>query len=163
MNKFISFSILLSVAISFAIYSPLISVYGQIKEPQNSPSSSANVVSVSASVGVQVSNATMKAKETMLRSSVISFLNSGPNVLKTSANDQADVKSVIQNKVNNDTQNVQGVEATNAVVGVEISKALRNVVSSTSSPNQTVVVTIQTTSSCKSAQTTTCDNTVIIK
>lgn len=162
MNEFIVLSAALAFAVFFVMSASSVAVYGQLKTVQNS-SSSSSVVSVSATVGVQVSNATMKTKESMLRSSVISFLNSGPNVLKLPGNDQVDVKSMIQNKLNNDTQNVQGVEATNAVVGVEINKALRKVVSSAGDPNQLVLVTIQTTSSCKSAQTTTCDNTVVIK
>ena len=124
-----------------------------------------SVVSVSASITVQVSNESLKAKEGMLRSSVIGFLNSGPNVLKTPESDQANIKSKIVNQINNATQNVQGLEATNAIVGVEVSKALKSLVASSDKPNQTALVTIKTASTCNSITVgpTSCDNTVTIQ
>ena len=75
---------------------------------KTTPDNQNSVVSVSASVTVQVGNQTLKAKDGMLRSSIINFLSSGPNVLKTPETDQPDVKSKIVNQINNVTQNVQG-------------------------------------------------------
>lgn len=124
-----------------------------------------SVVSVSSSVTVQVSNETLKIKDGMLRSAVGNFLNSGPNVLKTTETDQPQVKSKISNEINNDTQNVQGIEATNAIIGVEVSKALRTAVSNSEKPGQAAIVTIQTSSTCKpfTVKAISCDNTVTIK
>jgi hypothetical protein len=145
-----------------------VSTYGQSQEIANSSSkttSDNSVISVSASVTVQVSNESLKSKEGMLRSSVISFLNSGPNVLKTPESNQPDVKTKIVNQINNDTQSVQGLEATNAIIGVEVSKALRSLVSSSDKPNQNAIVTIQTSSTCKplAIKSISCENTVTIK
>ena len=68
----------------------------------------------------------------MLKSAVLDFLNSGPNVLKSSDNTKVIIKTQIMNQISNDTQSVQGVEATNAIMGVEIGKALADIVSSPS-------------------------------
>ena len=122
-----------------------------------------NVVKVSSSVAVDVSNSTLKIKDGMLRSAVSSFLNSGPNVLKTSVTNQPLVKTKIDNKINNVTQSVQGAEATNAIIGVEVSKALKTLVLSFG--NSTGVVTVDTSSTCKpsASKSISCDNTVTIK
>ncbi len=114
---------------------------------------------------MQVSNQSLKTKDGMLRSSVINFLNSGPNVLKTPETAQPDVKSKIVNQINNDTQSVEGSEATNAIIGVEVTKALKSLVSSSDKPNQSSIVTIQTSSTCKplTVKSISCENTVTIK
>ena len=124
-----------------------------------------NVVSVSASVSVQVSNETIKAKESMLRSAVVNFLTSGPNVLKTSESDLPNIKTKVVNQINNATQSIEGSEATNAIVGVEISKALKTIVASTGKPAPIKPVTIQTSSTCKPSTVNllACDNVVTIK
>jgi hypothetical protein len=131
----------------------------------NTNSTSGNsVVSVSSSIAIPVSNQTSKMSETTLKSSVTSFLNSGPNVLKTS-DARISSNTKIINKINNDTQNVQGGEATSAIVGVEISKALKTIVPPTSQQNKASLITITTSSTCKpsSASVIACDNTVEIK
>jgi hypothetical protein len=123
-----------------------------------------NTVTVSSSFSVGLSNQTIKIKDGMLRSAVIGFLTSGPNVLKMSPTDQPVVRTKIVNQISNATQSVQGVEATNAIVGVELSKALKILVGSTTKPNQSVVVTIETSSTCKPlGSMVTCDNTVNIQ
>ena len=111
-------------------------VYGQSQSATTSATKAGDSVSVSASVTVQVTNESLKTKDGMLRSSVISFLNSGPNVLKTVATDQPIVKTKIVNQINNVTQSVQGLDATNAIIGIEVSKALKTIVSSTDKSNQ---------------------------
>lgn len=123
-----------------------------------------SVVSVNASVTVQVSNQTLKIREGMLRSSVVSLINSGSNVFKTSDSDQSIIKSKIVNEINNATQSVQGIEATNAIIGVEISKALKSVVSTTGKLNQAAIVTIETLSTCKplTVKSISCENTITI-
>lgn len=148
-------------------YSPS-AIYSQSQSPKtgsNATSSDENsVVNVSASVTVQVANQTLKDKDAMLRSAVISFLNSGPNILKSKDGNQ-DVITKIVNKINNDTQNVQGTEATNAVIIVEITKALKSLIVHSTKPNQAAVVTIDTSSSCKPSdnKSIACQNTVTIK
>lgn len=124
-----------------------------------------NIVSVSASVSVQVSNETIKTKESMLRSAVVNFLTSGPNVLKTSETDLPNIKTKVVNQVNNDTQSIEGSEATNAIVGVEVSKALKTIVASTEKSAPIKSVTIQTSSTCKpsAVKSIACDNVVTIK
>lgn len=141
--------------------------FGQGESPgvlKTTTKETASIVTVSAIVTVPVSNDTIKTKDGMLRTSVIGFLNSGPNALKTSANDQPVVKSKIVNLVNNDTQNVEGPEATNAIVGVEISKALKSIVSE-GNASENMMVTIQSSSSCKptAVGSISCENTVTMK
>jgi hypothetical protein len=97
----------------------------------------------------------------MLRSAVISFLNSGANALKIPEEVATAIKTKIANQISNMTQNVEGSEATNAIVGVEITKALKNLVSSKSSGT----VTVDASSNCKALTDNifSCDNTVSIK
>ena len=145
-------------------YSPS-AIYSQSQPPKaGSNATSSDVVSVSASVAVQVANQTLKDKDAMLRSAVSSFLNSGPNILKSKDGNQ-DVMTKIVNKVNNATQNVQGSEATNAIIIVEISKALKSLIAQSTKPNQAAIVTIDTSSSCKPSDNKliSCQNTVTIK
>lgn len=161
----ITFALVLSLGMSY--YS--VNTYGQSQGTQSSSKTTTDngnsVVSVSASVTVQVGNESLKTKDGMLRSSVISFLNSGPNVLKTPQTNPPDIKTKIVNQINNDTQSVQGLEATNAIIGVEVSKALKSLVSSSDKPNQNAIVTIQTSSTCKplAANSISCENAVTIK
>lgn len=169
MNKSVASWASVAFVISIFIYNLPVSTYGQsqstIGPSKITSDNGSNVVSVSASVTVQVSNDSLKAKDAMLRSSVVGFLNSGPNVLKTTETTQPIIKSKIANQINNDTQIMQGIEATNAIIGVEISKALKSVVSSSDKPNGSAIVTIQTSSTCKptSVKSISCDNTVTIK
>jgi len=159
--------VIVSFLLIVSISGSSLSGSGQVM-PGNSKmiSGSGNVVvSVNTSLKVPVSNDSLKNTEGMLRSSVVNFLNSGPNVLKSQDSSQPDVKTKIMNSINNDTQDVQGIEATNAIIAVEFGKALRTLVSSSSSPNQTAIVTISTTSTCKPSTTKIlyCENTVSIK
>ena len=122
-------------------------------------------VSVSASVTVGVTNQTLENKFSMLRNAVFSFLNSGPNILKTSDSDQLIIKTKIADQINNSTQNVEGSDAAYAILGVEINRALQNVISTSAPSTQSAIVTIDTTSVCKPStiKTVTCDNTIKIK
>ena len=157
------FALVCTLVLSISIWHFPAGIYAQ-SQSLNSSDNGKSIVSVSASVTVQVSNESLKAKDSMLKSSIIGFLNSGPNVLKTAQTDQPNVKSKISNAINNATQDIQGIEATNAIIGVEISKALKSLVSS-SQPNQSALVTIQTSSTCKpsGAVSISCQNTVNIK
>lgn len=122
-------------------------------------------VTVSVTATVQVSNATLESKDRMLRNAITSFLTSGHNVLKATPTEQPVVKTKVTNQISNTTQSVEGVEATNAVLGVEISKALKTVTSSIVEQNQTSVVTIGTSSTCKPTPygSISCENSVTIK
>ncbi len=159
----------LGFIVSLLILTLSASVYGQSQLTSDTSKvfsgNGTNIASVSASVAVQVSNETLKTKETMLRGAVVNFLNSGPNILKTSSDDQPMVKTKITNDVNKATQNVEGIEATNAVINVEISKALRTTVSSPNQQSQPSIVTVQTSSKCtlSNSNLTSCVNTVTIK
>ena len=112
-----------------------------------------------------MSNETLDIKEKMLRSAVSSFLNSGQNVLKTSDSDVPIVKTKISNQINNVIQNVEGTEATNAIIGVEIGKALETVISPTAQKSHAGGITVMTSSTCKPAavKSISCDNIVTIK
>ncbi len=157
--------VLFAIVLSTFLLYLIMPVYGQSQSSTTSATKAGDSVSVSASVTVQVTNESLKTKDGMLRSSVISFLNSGPNVLKTLATDQPIVKTKIVNQINNVTQSVQGLDATNAIIGIEVSKALKTIVSSTDKSNQEGTVAIQTSSTCKPMNTKaiSCDNTVTIK
>jgi hypothetical protein len=122
-------------------------------------------VTVSSTASVQVSNATLDAKNSMLKNAVMSFISSGPNVLKVTPSDQPLVKTKIANQISNTTQSVEGIEATYAIIGVEVYKALKTLIASTTGPNQTAIVTIGTTSKCtpSDGKLISCDNTVNIK
>ncbi len=131
----------------------------------NTSSNGTGVVSVSASVVIQVSNETLDTKEKMLRTAVSSFLNSGQNVLKTSDSDLPIVKTKIANQINNAIQNVEGTEATNAIIGVEIGKALETVISPATQKSHAGIITVMTSSTCKPAavKSISCDNIITIK
>ncbi len=114
---------------------------------------------------MDVNNETLKAKTSMLWEAVVSFLKSGPNLLKTSAVSDPVVKTKISNKINNDSQSVEGVEATNAILSVEITKALKSVNSSSFPTKQPGIVIIETTSLCNPSDVNSisCQNSVVIK
>ena len=140
----------------------------QFPSPANTSStltSGGNEVTVSATASVQVSNATLETKDRLLKNAILDLLTSGPNMLKATPTEQPAVKTKITNQVSNTTQSVEGIEATNAIVGVELTKALKNLVLSTSQPNQTSMVTIITSSTCKpsSVNLISCENTVNLK
>jgi hypothetical protein len=165
MQKSLVLSVCTALVLSLGMSYFSVNTYGQSQGTKTTSDSGNSVVSVSASVTVQVTNESLKTKDGMLRSSVISFLNSGPNVLKTVERDQFDVKTKILNQINNATQSVQGLDATNAVIGIEVSKALKTLISSSDKPNQSATVAIQTSSTCKplAVKSITCENTVTIK
>jgi hypothetical protein len=149
---------------------PLASVHGQIsssatgiKSFVNSTSQKVNtVVSVNSSLTIPVTSDTLKEKGDLLRLAVSSFFNSGPNVLKTEGTDQPTVRTKIINNINKDTQNIEGIEATNAIVNVEINKAIKTINSSASIPD---LITLGTFSTCKpfGNGSISCDNSVTIK
>ena len=124
-----------------------------------------SVVSVSASVTVGITNQTLENKFSMLRNAVFSFLNSGPDILKTSDGDRLIIKTKISDQINNSTQNVEGTDAAYAILGVEINRALQSVLSTSVPSNQSAIVTIDTTSVCKPSpiKTVSCENTIKIK
>ena len=163
--------LLLVIAISLAVSSGFlpVTIYGQSTSKTSGLSNVASedkssVVSVNSSVTVQVTNQTLKDKDAMLRSAVSSFLNSGPNILKSRDGGQ-DVMTKIVNNVNNATQSLQGTEATNAILGVEISKALKTSVLQSKLPNQADTVIIDTSATCKLAQAKmiSCQNSITIR
>lgn len=128
-------------------------------------SSQRNTVSVSASVTIEINNATYKTKETMLKAAVTGFLTSGPNVLKKTPTDQPSVKTKIINKLTNATQAVEGVDATNAILGIEMSRGLKIVNSSSWNQKQPGIIGVDTSSTCKPSGSglITCDNSVTIR
>lgn len=156
-----------ALVLSFSLWNFPTTVYGQTTPSSSKTisSDSDSVVSVSSSVTVQVSNETLKVKDGMLKSAVVGFLNSGPNVLKTPVSSQPNVKTTIKNQVNNATQSVEGIEATNAILGIEVSKALKTMVTNSDKPGQSALVTIQTSSTCKpsTVKLISCENSVTLK
>lgn len=181
MDKFIIAVFGFAMVFLVAIYTIHNEVYAQSKptvavsnKTQSQPtvavsnktgSNGSGVVSVSTSVVIQVSNETQDIKEKMLKTAVGNFLNSGQNVLKTSDSDLPIVKTKITNQINNAIQNVEGTEATNAIIGVEIGKALETVISPTAPKGHAGVITVMTSSTCKPAavKSISCDNLVTIK
>lgn len=123
-----------------------------------------NLVSVSSSVTLHVSNQTFKANQGILRTAIIDFLNSGPNIFKAADSNQL-IKTKLSNQVNNVTQIVEGLEASNAIVGVEITKALTALISSSKNQTQGEIITVQTSSACKqiAANSTSCENNIVLK
>ena len=167
MDKFVIVWFGFAMALSVSICHIQNEVYAQ-SQPVSSNNTSSNVtsvVSVSASVVIPVSNETLDIKEKMLRTAVSSFLNSGLNVLKTSDSDLPIVKTKISNQINNAIQNVEGTEATNAIIGVEVGKALKSVISPTAQKTHAGFVTVMTSSTCKPAagKSISCDNIITIK
>jgi hypothetical protein len=151
-------------ALVFAISTTTI-VNAQFPSASNSSNATqgSDSAAVSATLNVQVKNATSETEDRMLRNSIIGFLTSGPNVLKSIPNEQAVVKTNIMNEISNTTQSVEGVEATNAIVGVELTKAIKSLISK-SDPSQGAIIVVSTTSSCKVASSgLICDNAVTLK
>jgi len=101
----------------------------------------------------------------VLRSTVFSLLNSHTIGLATADCDQSIVKTKITNEINNESQNVEGADATDAIIGVEINKSLKYVVSSLKMPNQTTTVTAETYNACKriALKSVLCENTIKLK
>jgi hypothetical protein len=168
MNKSTSFFLSISILGIISIWTVSVVVAQPFSGSNNIPkplSANETSIKVNANVVAQVSNETMKDKEGFLKSAVTSFLNSGPNVLKTLPTEQPTVKTSILNFINNDTQNVEGVEATNAIIGVELGKAIKTIVSTSTKSNQTGTVTVVTSSSCapSSENVLSCANVVNIR
>ena len=155
---------LVGLILSIAVWESATLAYGQLQSNKGGFADGKNIISVNASITVDVSNDTYKAKSAMLTSAVTNFLNSGPNVLKTDPSSKALVQSKILNQFVNNTQTLEGTEATNAIIGVEINKAMRSVISSLSNSNQTSTVRIDTFTRCMTlALGTSCSNTIMIK
>lgn len=170
MDKFVIFWVCVALVFSVTVCSIQGGVYAQIqptkKISSNTTSSNGTgVVSVSATVTMPVSNETLDTKDRMLRTAVISFLNSGANVLKMADSDQPIVKTKIANEINKAIQNVEGTEATNAIIGVEVTKSLKSVNLRTVEKNHANSITISTSSTCKlvAIKSISCDNVVTIK
>ena len=169
MQKLQSVGVCVILALSISVWHfPAIS-YAQSQNLTNTlskttPTEQKISVSVSSSVTLPVTNQTFKTNQGTLRSAVLDLLNAGPDVLKSSDGNQLAMQTKITNQINNDTQVVQGQEATNAIIGVEINKGLTSTISS---KNQTQggVITVQTSSTCKPSAGTSvsCQNTVTIK
>lgn len=111
------------------------------------------------SIAVPVMSETIDNKGGVLTSSIMAFLNLGPDVLNGPDNDLPKVKTKIDNEVNNVTQTIEGTKSINGLMGVEISKALAKIVSLLA-PNQTDIINIVTISICKpsAAKSDSCDN-----
>ena len=94
----------------------------------------------------------------------MAFVKLGPDLLKGSDKKLPNVTTKIDNEINNVTQTVKTTKSTNAVLGVEISKALARIVSLLA-PHQTDTITIHTLSICKHSapRSDNCDNAVTIK
>ena len=164
MQKLASFSLLCLVTTMCFLHPTLVS--GQ--SPTNSTnkvSEIGNQITVNATLSIQVSNLTLDTKDRMLRSAVIGFVTSGPNVLKTTPTEQPLVRTKITNQVTKAIQSLEGIEATNAIIGVEISKAIKGLISSTNDPNQTKIVNVETSSTCKpeATKSLSCENNIVIK
>ncbi len=129
--------------------------------PQTIPVSG-NAVTVSSSITLQVANATLKTNQATLKNAVLDFFDFGPNILKISDSIKLIVKIKISNQIDNVTQTVEGKEATNAIVEVEIGNALNHLISSA---NKGGIINVGTSSTCKLAvaKSISCDNTVSIK
>jgi hypothetical protein len=138
------------------------SVYSQTTVTNNS-STNGDKSQISASISLHIRNETLQVKIDSLWAAVVGFLNSGPNLLKVSATTDPIVKTIITNIINNTTQTVEGVEATNAVLSVEITRALRTVNSSLGVSSN--VVTVDTTSLCNPSgdNSIACQNNVTIE
>jgi hypothetical protein len=156
---------LVSIAtlVAFAAGAMVQTAYPQAN-PSHNPSNPRNS-QISATFTLDISNDTLEDNNYVLWSSVVGVLSSGPNVLKTSATTAPVFKTKIVNKINNGTQTIEGVDTTNAVLSIEIIKALKTVNSSSYSANRTGIVSIDTTSLCKpsDAKSIACQNSVEIK
>ena len=122
------------------------------------------IVVLNSSIAVPVMSETIDTKGGVLTSSIMGFLNLGPDVLKGPDNDLPNVKTKIDNKVTNVTQTIEGTKSVNGVLRVEISKALESTVSLLA-PNQTDTINIETIFICKpsAVKSDYCDNAVTIK
>jgi hypothetical protein len=121
-------------------------------------------VLVNSSVTTPIMFDTINTKGSALTSSIMAFVNLGPDVLKGSNSGLPNVKTKINNEVNNVTQTVEGIKSTEAIMRVEINKALASIISLLSA-NQTHTINIETFSICKPSATRSdsCDNAVTIK
>ena len=133
--------------------------YGVGAQTSTSGNSSLASSAIDADLTLQATNETINSA--VLSPAINSLLNLGPFVFKTSDNEQVIMKTKIENKVNNVTQNIEGTDTAYAVVGINIVNALKTLVTSADQH----VVTIHVTITCKSMTTsnTTCDNVVQIK
>jgi hypothetical protein len=168
MQKYQLVGVCVVLALSLTLWHLPATSYAQLQIPTNTSKTTPvekNIsVSVSSTVTLPVTNQSFRTNQGTLKSAAIDLINAGPNVLKTSDENKITMQTKITNQINNDTQVVQGVEATNAILGVEINKGLTHIVSAT---NQTQggIVTLQISSTCKpsAANSIICDNTLVIK
>jgi hypothetical protein len=135
-------------------------VYAQVQP--TAKSSLQNTSEVSASVMVQVKNETITG---VLTPAVFTLINSGASIFKTTDSDKLNVKTKINNEINNVTQNVVGTDAALAIIGIEIGSAVKTVISSADKHNQTGIITIETSSMCKllAVKSIACENTIRMK
>lgn len=170
MQKLCSLSICIILVLSLSIWLISAKSHAQLQPTSNStsinaPTNGNNGVSVSSSVTLHVTNQTFKSNQGTLRSAVLDILNSGPSILKTLDGNQLIIKTKFNNQINNATQIVEGLEATNAIIGVELGKALTSIISSVKNQNQSGIVSVQTSSTCKAAPaiSISCENNIVIK
>ena len=142
---------------------------GHALAPTDSPSTTTSgndnaIVLVNSNITVPVMFDTINTKGGALTSSIMAFVNLGPDVLMGSDSGLPNIKMKIDNEVDNITQTVRGTKSINAIMGVEITKALASIVSLLAE-NQTDTITIETFSVCKPsvAKSDSCDNAVTIK
>lgn len=137
--------------------------YAQL-QPIATSASGKDLVSVNATVTLDVGNDTYKTRTGILTSAVVNFLKSGPNILTMSGSINTVVKTQIVNQINNSTQSLEGTEATNAIVGVEIGGAIKSLISSLDKPNQTAIVSIDIFTKCAPlGSSANCFNNIMIK
>jgi hypothetical protein len=164
MKKLASFSILGLVIAMYFLHPSLVN--GQSPTTSaNNVSEIGNQITVNATLSIQVSNSTLDTKDKLLRSAVIGFVTSGPNVLKTTPTEQPIVRTKITNQVTKAIQSLEGIEATNAIIGVEISKAIKSLISSSNDSNQIKIVNVESSSTCKpeATKSLSCVNDIVIK
>jgi hypothetical protein len=158
------------LALSISTSYSLEKVHAQLVQTDNSSNTDRiriedSMVSLNASIRVEVDNQSLKTKNVMLGSAVVALLSTGQAVLKTPDSSQPIVKTQINNQINNSTQSVEGTEATNAILGIELLKALNTVNSSSYNQNEPGVITVDTSSTCEPSvmDLISCDNSIIMK
>lgn len=157
--KKLGLCICFALALSLFFWSSPGMVYSQVQ--QTAKSSLQNTAKVTASMMVQVRNETISG---VLTPAIFNLINSGPSIFKISDSDQLITKTRIDNRINNATQNVEGTDAAYAIIGIEIGRAVKSLISA-DKHNQTAIITIEASAMCNlvAVKFTSCENTVAIK
>lgn len=133
------------------IKADLVATQSQFSVDDNTVMTSENkakMILANSSISLKVRNDTQATDYGRLKDTVISFLNLHSGITMTSDCEDARVKTTISNEINDEIQYLEGSETANAIVGVEITKALKSLVSSDGTI-ETVSVTIKLSSSCE--------------